>query len=104
MSELPVRQFLPSFRDDAKHRARNPSGCRTRGEMDSGFALRAPRNDEAYDGGVHHASMHGRFLAVRGSGFGTERRPDMIQCLVSAGSMTSSISSTEAIETALPLA
>jgi hypothetical protein len=52
----------------------------------------------------YHASIHGRFFVVRASGFGTERRPDMIQCRVSAGSITSSISSTEAIETALPLA
>ena len=48
--------------------------------------------------------MHGRLRLSRGSGFGTERMPDMIQCRVSAGSMTSSISSTDAIETALPLA
>ena len=53
---------------------------------------------------AHHASMHGRFFVARASGFGTERKPDMIQCRVSAGSITSSISSTEAIETALPLA
>jgi hypothetical protein len=32
--------------------------------------------------------MHGRFRPLRASGFGTERRPDMIQCLVSAGSIT----------------
>ena len=48
--------------------------------------------------------MHGRFLVVRASGFGTERKPAMIHCRVSAGSITSSISSTEAIETAFPLA
>ena len=52
----------------------------------------------------YHASMHGRFFVVRASGFGTDRKPAMIHCRVSAGSITSSISSTEAIETALPLA
>ena len=52
----------------------------------------------------HHASMHGRLRPLRGSGFGTDRSPAMIQCRVSAGSITSSISSTEAIEAALPLA
>jgi hypothetical protein len=48
--------------------------------------------------------MHGRLRWLRGSGFGTDRRPAMIQWRVSAGSMTSSISRTEAIEVALPLA
>ena len=41
--------------------------------------------------------MQGRLRPVRASCFGTERRPDMIQRRVSAGSITSSISSTEAI-------
>ena len=53
---------------------------------------------------AHHVSMHGRFFSVRKGGFGTERSPAMIQRRVSAGSMTLSISNTEAIETALPLA
>jgi hypothetical protein len=48
--------------------------------------------------------MHGRFFPVRAGGFGTERRPAMIHRRVSEGSMTLSISNTEAIETALPLA
>src|SRR5450759_4334546 len=52
----------------------------------------------------YQASMQGRLRCVRGSGFGTDRRPAMIQWRVSAGSITSSISSTEAIEVALPLA
>src|SRR3979490_920349 len=39
----------------------------------------------------HHASMQGRLRYVRSSGFGTERRPDMIQWRVAAGSITSSI-------------
>src|SRR4051794_18441759 len=52
----------------------------------------------------HHVSIQGRFFPVRAGGFGTERRPAKIQRRVSAGSMTLSISNTEAIETALPLA
>jgi hypothetical protein len=52
----------------------------------------------------HHVSMHGRFLPVLAGGFGTDRRPAMIQRRVSEGSMTLSISNTDAIETALPLA
>ena len=36
---------LTSFRGDAKHRARNPFYSLLCGPMDSGFALRAPRND-----------------------------------------------------------
>ena len=52
----------------------------------------------------HHVSMHGRFFPFLDSGFGTERSPAMIQRRVSAGSMTLSISNTEAMETALPLA
>jgi hypothetical protein len=35
----------PSFRGDAQRRARNPSDVILCGEMDSGLALRAPRND-----------------------------------------------------------
>ncbi len=46
----------------------------------------------------------GPLFSVLGAGFGTERRPAMIQRRVSAGSMTLPISNTEAIETALPLA
>ena len=52
----------------------------------------------------HHASIHGRLRPVRGGIAGIDRNPAMIQCRVSEGSITSSISSTEAIETALPLA
>ena len=37
---------MSSFRDDAKHRTRNPSGLRRCGGMDSGLAPSgAPRND-----------------------------------------------------------
>ena len=53
---------------------------------------------------AHHVSMQGRFFFVLAGGLGTERTPAMIQRRVSAGSMTLSISNTEAIETALPLA
>src|SRR6266702_1183295 len=52
----------------------------------------------------HHVSMQGRFFPALAAGFGTERRPAMIHRRVSAGSMTLSISNTDAIETALPLA
>ncbi|QAU44488.1 hypothetical protein XH91_03380 [Bradyrhizobium guangzhouense] len=37
-----------SFRGAAKRRARNPSRHRLRRSMDSGLALRAPRNDKSY--------------------------------------------------------
>src|SRR5215213_6060505 len=37
--------MAPSFRGDAKHRARNPFHCSACRPMDSGLALRAPRND-----------------------------------------------------------
>jgi hypothetical protein len=52
----------------------------------------------------HQASIHGRLRPFRGGVGGIDRKPAMIQCRVSEGSITSSISSTEAIETALPLA
>src|SRR5438128_10664166 len=39
------RDMIPSFRGDAKHRTRNPSNGITCHEMDTGLALRAPRND-----------------------------------------------------------
>jgi hypothetical protein len=39
----------------------------------------------------------------RDSGFGAERKPLMIQCLVSIGSITWSISSTEAMLMAFPV-
>src|SRR6266849_9586862 len=45
----------------------------------------------------YQASMQGRLRWLRGSGFGTDRRPAMIQRRVSAGSITSSISMTDAI-------
>jgi len=48
--------------------------------------------------------MQGRFFSVLAGGFGTDRSPAMIQRRVSAGSMTLSISNTDAIETAFPLA
>jgi hypothetical protein len=50
----------------------------------------------------HHVSTQGRLRAVRGGGFGTERSPATIQRRVSAGSITSSISNTDAIEIAFP--
>ncbi len=50
----------------------------------------------------HQVSMHGRFLAVRGSGGGHARSPSTIQRRVSAGSMTSSISNTVAVLSAFP--
>lgn len=53
---------------------------------------------------LYHASMQGRLRCWRGAGVGIDRRPAMIQFRVSAGSMTSSISSTDAIDVALPLA
>ncbi|MET3844567.1 hypothetical protein ABIE49_006645 [Bradyrhizobium sp. OAE829] len=71
---------------------------------DRGYGSRLKAGTTWMDSRPHHASMHGRLRPLRCSGFGTDLSPDMIQCLVSAGSMTSSISSTEAIETALPLA
>ena len=36
----------PSFRDALQAQARNPFHRKTREQMDSGLALRAPRNDE----------------------------------------------------------
>jgi hypothetical protein len=51
---------------------------------------------------LYQASTQGRLRCVRGEAFGTERSPAMIQRRVSAGSITSSISSTDAIEVALP--
>ncbi len=48
--DLPVvlicRSFLACHSGTRAARARNPSGCIFGCEMDSGFALRAPRNDE----------------------------------------------------------
>jgi hypothetical protein len=48
--------------------------------------------------------MQGRLRPVRGGAGGIDRNPATIQCRVSAGSITSSIWSTEAIETTLQLA
>lgn len=50
----------------------------------------------------HHVSMHGRFLPLRGGGGGQARSPSTIQRRVSAGSITSSISNSEAVLIALP--
>ena len=83
-----ARFALPTLRDHAVIRS----------------SRRLPLTELSRRSRPYHASMHGRLRWLRGSGFGTDRRPDMIQRRVSAGSMTSSISSTEAIETALPLA
>lgn len=50
----------------------------------------------------HHVSMQGRFLPVRGGGGGQALSPSTIQRRVSAGSITSSISNSEAVLIALP--
>jgi Helix-turn-helix domain len=85
---------------------------------DDGYFARSPASqarmsienrNKAAPGGTllrcpHHASMQGLFFSVLAGGFGAERRPAMIHRRVSAGSMTLSISKTEAIETALPFA
>src|SRR5438445_128925 len=44
-----MSQMPPSFRGDAKHRARNPFHRRARGLMDSGLALRARNDGESYE-------------------------------------------------------
>src|SRR5438093_794620 len=97
-SDLPVVPFgrarLPPHRHCERSEAIHSAAC---GDVDCFASLAMTKQN-------YHASMHGRFLVVRASGFGTERSPAMIHCRVSAGSITSSISSTEAIETALPLA
>jgi hypothetical protein len=51
---------------------------------------------------TYHVSTQGRFLPEWRGGVGADLRPLVIQCRVSTGSMTWSISSTEAILIALP--
>ena len=51
---------------------------------------------------TYQVSINGRFLPSRGTGFGVDLKPAMIQCRVSLGSMTSSISKAVAKLTALP--
>jgi hypothetical protein len=96
---------LPPHRHCERSEAIHGAAC---GEMDCFVAslpcANASRLSQARTMQNYHASMHGRFFVARASGFGTERKPAVIHCRVSAGSITSSISSTEAIETALPLA
>jgi hypothetical protein len=54
--------------------------------------------------GTHHVSTQGRFFSVLTGLGGIAIKPPMIQRLVSAGSITSSISNSDAVLTALPLA
>ena len=57
-------ELSPSFRGDAKRRTRNPTICLRCGTMDSGFALRAPRND---DGESYPFRRNRKYAATRPS-------------------------------------
>ena len=75
-SDLPVapvdRTPLPPHRHCERSEAIHSAAC---GDVDCFVASLLAMTGENFP---HHASIHGRFLVVRASGFGTERRPDMI--------------------------
>jgi hypothetical protein len=68
------------------------------------FATPDPQSaSEARQNKLHQVSTQGRLRPARPGGCGAERRPRMIQARVSIGSMTWSISSTEAMLIAFPV-